>query len=178
MKINPVQLMETQLDCAAIIAHVEAANKWTRSSYQGPWEMQTESEIHDPKLDEAVYLAVADLVQRYHTLWPGLQVSRDETYKVMKYVVGQEFPVHVDQNAMELQFTRALSIVIYLNEDFDGGHTFFTNDGQDFTPKTGSALVFPSGFAFPHGSTPITRGTKYALVTWLHIGPPWLTDHA
>lgn len=173
---QPVMLIPVDLDCQAIIDHVEATNKWARSSYEGPWEMQTESCIYDVALDNAVFQAIQQALSVYHHYHPGMQVSRDEQYKVMKYVAGQEFPIHVDQNAMELQYTRSVSVVIYLNEEFEGGHTVFPNEGLDFKPKKSHALVFPASYAFPHGSTPITKGVKYALVTWLHMGPPWLTD--
>lgn len=176
VKTQPVQVMPVELDCQAVIDHVNQHNKWNRSDYQGPWEMQTESVLYDVNLDQAVFQAVNSVVRRYHEAFPGMQVSRDEQYKVMKYVVGQEFPIHVDQNAMELQYTRALTVIIYLNEDFEGGITEFPGEGLRIKPKTSHALVFPSCFAFPHGSTPITRGVKYALVTWLHLGPPWLTE--
>ena len=38
---------------------------------------------------------------------------------------------------------------------------FLTNGKLD-----GSAVCFPSNFTFPHEILPVTKGTRYALVTW------------
>ena len=35
-------------------------------------------------------------------------------------------------------------------------------------PKTGSVLVFPSLWTFPHAGLPVKSGTKYILTTYFH----------
>ena len=66
---------------------------------------------------------------------------------------------------------------ILLNKDFSGGKFQFVNvyNGKKLiqTPElkeTGSVIVFPS--FMEHRVAPVTKGTRYSLVTWF-LGPPF-----
>ena len=97
-----------------------------------------------------------------------------ETPAFLKYEVGQEYDWHYDRSVGESFYTniedRELSVVLYLNDDFEGGETQILS--ETFTPVKGKALVFPSCWSFPHRSKPVTKGTKYAVVTWYRFTPP------
>ena len=49
-----------------------------------------------------------------------------------------------------------------------------TNENIDFNKeyilekKTGSAIVFPSNFCFPHAVLPVTKGDRHVVITWIH----------
>jgi len=72
--------------------------------------------------------------------------------------------------------TRKLSMSIVLNSDFEGGD-FEISGAQRYlkegTPKLeeGSIIVFPS--FLEHRVAPVTKGTRYSLVTWF-MGPPYV----
>lgn len=57
------------------------------------------------------------------------------------------------------------SAIVYLNEGFYGGKTFFTND-ISITPKAGSIVLF-SGSQIYHGVTPLINGYRYTLAYWI-----------
>lgn len=90
-------------------------------------------------------------------------------YLINKYDEGGFYDWHTDQgygSDMDLEITsRMISILIYLNDDFEGGLTELPFG--HFVPKKGCAAVFPSDWKFPHRSTPITKGKKYSIATWL-----------
>jgi len=58
-----------------------------------------------------------------------------------------------------------LSIIIYLNDNFEGGSTLFLTDKLKVTPKKGSVLVFPCDLRTIHKGTKITSGTKKIIWT-------------
>ena len=58
-----------------------------------------------------------------------------------------------------------LSSVIYLNDDYDGGHTYF-KDGTSFAPAIGRAIFF-DGNIYPHGVSHIDRNDRYTVATWM-----------
>jgi predicted 2-oxoglutarate/Fe(II)-dependent dioxygenase YbiX len=60
-----------------------------------------------------------------------------------------------------------LSIIINLNEEYQGGEVVFF-DKLKFSLKTGDILVFPSNFLFPHSVQPITDGVRYSAVSWAY----------
>lgn len=52
-----------------------------------------------------------------------------------------------------------------LNDDFEGGE-FIMWDNEEIKFKTGSTVVFPSVFLFPHKVLPVTKGIRYSCVSW------------
>ncbi len=64
--------------------------------------------------------------------------------------------------------TRDVSIVGYLNDDFDGGELFFDRQSIKVPPKKGGVLVFPAYYTHPHQSLLVTRGRKYIWQSWLY----------
>lgn len=87
-----------------------------------------------------------------------------EPYGVLKYRSGEEYRDHYDGGT---DIGRAVSALVYLNQDFEGGELEFLNFGVKIKPRAGMLVLFPSNYAYRHRSHPIISGTKYALVTWL-----------
>jgi hypothetical protein len=88
----------------------------------------------------------------------------DTGYEINKYEKDQYYDTHIDVLPTR-QVDRILSLVVYLNDDYEGGaieFPFFR-----YQPKKGEAIVFPSNWLYPHKSTSIIKGTKYSLVTWV-----------
>lgn len=108
--------------------------------------------------------------------WYGVQFPHAETCSVLRYLPGQQYKRHVDNILLASRFqeveqgipTRDVSIVGYLNQDFEGGETFFDRQQIKVKPSVGSAIVFPAGYTHPHQSLPVTLGQKYAWTTWLY----------
>lgn len=59
-----------------------------------------------------------------------------------------------------------LSIVGNLNENYTGGE-FIMFEDKEIKLKTGDFLMFPSTFLYPHKVEPVTKGTRYAFVSWV-----------
>jgi Rps23 Pro-64 3,4-dihydroxylase Tpa1-like proline 4-hydroxylase len=88
-----------------------------------------------------------------------------EPNSLLRYSDGQKFGLHYDGGSTS---KRIISPILYLNDDYIGGEIEFINFGIKIKPKSGSLLVFPSNYAYRHVAHPVTSGTKYAIVTWIH----------
>ncbi|MEM9233863.1 MAG: 2OG-Fe(II) oxygenase [Pseudomonadota bacterium] len=108
-----------------------------------------------------------------------------EAPEILRYPVGGEFLPHADADVFDPEkrtWTRTenrdLSLLIYLNEGFEGGEIQFPNFGLSLPPRRGLLVAFPSDGRYVHAARPVTRGVKYALVTWIaakgseRVGPP------
>ena len=98
------------------------------------------------------------------------------TFKLNK--VAKEFKAQIDwfqivkwpiDSFQELHFDTAkketiLSSIVYLNDNFEGGQTYF-EEGTMFKPKKGRGLFF-NGQYYKHGVTPIKKQTRYVVATW------------
>ena len=65
---------------------------------------------------------------------------------------------------------RKLTVLAFLNEDFEGGRLFLQVGHEKIYPpqNAGTILVFPSFIL--HGVEPVTKGIRRSIVTWL-VGP-------
>jgi hypothetical protein len=86
--------------------------------------------------------------------------------RLVRYDPGGFFKVHTDTSGSD---GRRIAIVIYLNDDFEGGATIFPLLGCRSVPRKGDAVAFPAERL--HRGDVVTSGSKYILVCWL-IDPP------
>jgi hypothetical protein len=89
----------------------------------------------------------------------------------LKYDVEGHYKAHVDTFiSPEVAECRKLTVLAFLNDDFEGGRLFLQNGhGKIYPPqKTGTILVFPSFML--HGVEPVTKGIRRSIVTWM-VGP-------
>lgn len=91
-----------------------------------------------------------------------------EPYNALKYRGGEEYKEHYDGPT---ELGRALTAIIYLNDNYEGGHIEFPNFKLKIKPQAGMLMLFPSNYAYRHIAHPVENGTKYSLVTWIHDRP-------
>ncbi len=98
-----------------------------------------------------------------------------DTCQLVRWNEGQGLDPHADN--LEPDGTanatphRVCSAVVYLNDDYEGGETFFPGLGFRVRPELGLAIAFGSGAGHIHGVTPITRGERYMMATWFTFDP-------
>ena len=85
----------------------------------------------------------------------------------LKYEEGGHYNTfHVDQGKVN----RSLSLVFWVNSNFEGGDFKFKNPSNDveieIEKKANRAIVFPSNFLFPHKVLPVEKGVRYSVVSW------------
>ena len=88
-----------------------------------------------------------------------------------------KYDFHMDLGGDRPVCFRKLSCTILVNDDYEGGDLVFRglpqDDGQGnkiiHYPKTPGTIIFFPSFMY-HAVTPVTKGTRYSIVTWIH-GP-------
>lgn len=71
------------------------------------------------------------------------------------------------ENNGKVKTVRSLTIVITLNDDFDGGIYTFPNQNITIKPKKGAAILFPPYYTHPHGVSAIETGKfRYICSSW------------
>ena len=104
-----------------------------------------------------IYTASVD----YGSYW-GVGLRYFEVFNFVKYESpGQHFNIHADHGPA---YVTTVSIVAYLNDDYEGGDLYFPRFDLNIKPKTGDIIMFPSTYIYEHESKPMISGTKYSLV--------------
>lgn len=118
------------------------------------------------KLNNRFYDLVTSAVSSYQEkMLINESLYHVEPYNILKYQTGQEYIAHYDGATGT---GRAVSPILYLNNDYTGGELEFVHFGIKIKPAAGSLFVFPSNYPYAHIAHPVQEGTKYAIVTWLH----------
>ena len=103
-----------------------------------------------------------------------------EHLQVLRYEVGQFYKSHHDQNSPvdSPPGPRVWTFFTYLSEVDEGGETYFPYLNLTVTPKTGSAIVWPSvrnenifedELRTEHEAMPVRAGVKFAANFWTHL---------
>jgi predicted 2-oxoglutarate/Fe(II)-dependent dioxygenase YbiX len=150
-------------ECQALIDTFDARVK--RAVVEGGevHESRTCSQIRLEGVNDTLDSAAVSAVQTYRRQHPNARVTGIVPYVFLKYELGQFYKQHVDSFPDK---PRLLTISIALNDDFEGGEWAWFDRKIVKRFKTGDAVLFPSNFMFPHEILPVTKGTRYALITW------------
>lgn len=118
------------------------------------------------EIDEHLYQAVSHCLKLYQENFPytDMEVREDSGYELLRYNEGEFYVEHTDSFK---EIPRALSCIIALNDDYDGGEISFFGRELSFKLKKGSIIMFPSNFMYPHEIQKVTSGTRYSIITWL-----------
>jgi len=114
----------------------------------------------------------------------NLDIECAESFQLGRYTDGGHYDFHIDGDMMGTDTslseesllygkTRKISMVCWLNEDFEGGefqfHDSVSRKEGLIKPTKGTIVLFPSFYA--HKVHPVTEGTRYSLVTWFQGYP-------
>lgn len=111
-----------------------------------------------PELVERIAQGVREL--SLPPLGERLPVGLPRSLRFYRYEPGQHFKMHKDGPWREDGLTSEWTLLIYLNDNFEGGRTLF-RDGVTIVPQTGSALLFIHRTW--HEGEQVSMGIKYAL---------------
>jgi predicted 2-oxoglutarate/Fe(II)-dependent dioxygenase YbiX len=167
--------------CDIIIKYVNHINEFERKGTMGDTEKRKLDKrnvvgysFNNNKItDRIFYQHLNNVINtnyiNYKFKFPQIRTHKLKQADILKYEAGGKYDVHVDHG---FQCERTLSVILNLNEDYEGGDfVFFYQDGKTemkrVSCKKGTVIMFPSTFLYPHAVEPITKGVRYSIVSWL-----------
>jgi hypothetical protein len=114
---------------------------------------------------------------RFDTTFQAITTYQQRLYPeytdLVYWPIGKSMDVHSDayhpDGSPGKYPHRKVSGVLYLNDDYQGGSTYFPRQNIKITPKTGKLILFPSDLEYAHGVTPAQGAERYTM-------PIWFTD--
>jgi hypothetical protein len=109
---------------------------------------------------------------------------------VLKYLPGGKYIAHSDNEYWDMSarrwvrsMDRDLSVLLYVNDDYEGGAVYFQNFDIRIKPSRGMLIAFPSDHRYLHAAESLISGSRFAVVCWssikgvekLHPIPPGVT---
>ena len=144
-----------------------------------------EEKVHETRTNSAATFdlvntdLVALLVQTRMVAACGVPLNHMEATTILHYAIGEQITDHFDfidpripnyAEEVRTKGQRAITFLIYLNEDYDGGETRFPEVGLSHKGRTGEGLYFINAHAdgqpdlrTVHAGCPPSRGEKFVL---------------
>ena len=86
--------------------------------------------------------------------------SKIDWFKLVKWPIDSKQDLHFDTFSNQT----TLSSIIYLNENFEGGQTYY-EDGTSIQPIIGRGLFFDGNF-YKHGVKEVKKDIRYVVAAW------------
>jgi prolyl 4-hydroxylase len=152
-------------ECQALIERIDAAGPVIApvSLPGGPVVRRDLRDNERVVFDDAAL--AADLFGRLRARLPAELSGRrlvgvNERFRCYRYRAGQRFGPHYDGAFVRDERERSLlTLMVYLNEGFEGGATTFLELERAVTPRTGRALLFQHSLL--HEGSVVRHGVKY-----------------
>ena len=175
-------LSADELSKLVALAESKTEEEW---GFQYPFDIEQAAsqdgrfKAGDPEYDEAVkkknifwddkMLAIsfdemrADLTKRTLAVFDN-QYKINEIARIQRQYPGTELKVHHDQG---YDMTLLRAVIIYLNDDYEGGDLYFTQHNLRIKPKAGTLITFPGTDEYLHGVANVLPGkTRYVISTF------------
>ena len=123
---------------------------------------------------EWIYQKISNLLKKVNDEHFNFDLSKIEKLQFTKYHSDDNgfYVKHLDKFYKNTTENRKLSFVLQLSSpsDYEGGELIIHNSQTPSSIKKGKGMIafFPSYIL--HEVTPVTKGTRYTLVGWIH-GP-------
>lgn len=88
--------------------------------------------------------------------------------QILKYTPGCHYSFHYDDSAST---PRSISCIFFINDDYEGGNLMFrfpnVKESINIEKVKNRMIVWPSNFLYPHCVSPVTKGERYSVVSWV-----------
>ena len=172
--------------------HIEQTNKTDlsvfdpyKSNETGGKEWVVDKRVRDtqhveagptfPKIIDLFRNIVSEIINPFY----GIEILESEVPQILSYGVGGHYSPHVDGESLwqtpdgeliwKKSTDRDLSMVLYLNDDYEGGDFIFPELKVRVRPEPGMLVCFPSNHHYRHGVEPVTKGQRYSIVCWATV---------
>jgi hypothetical protein len=130
------------------------------------------------KIDSNIYNCVTRIAYKLQANNVSIRCRGDTGYWLRKIYGATrlhydntvcEFSKYVSQKLdIPNHMMRSVSIIIALNDDYEGGEICFPNQDIKMKLKKGQAIAFPPYWTHPHYTNDLKNNTyRYTITTWL-----------
>lgn len=123
----------------------------------------------DPIAGKILYSARLKIEQVIKDLYNEKEIFADLS-QMIRWFPGMEQIPHCDDmkdtEGNESLHHRHYGAIIYLNDNYSGGHTFYPQHNFEIIPKVGSLAIHPGDPNHMHGVTKIEDNLRYTIASF------------
>ena len=120
-------------------------------------------ELHN--VSKYMYDITKPAVDHYKSVYHTYDCVDYFGWVVLKYRKDDFFTAHTDASH---DFPRQMSLVYYVNNDYEGGELEFPHIDLKIKPLKDELIIFPANYLFLHSANPVTSGIKYSVINFIN----------
>jgi hypothetical protein len=180
LNLKTVQDFISKEDAEEIIYFVSKIEKWEDSEGTSFWSnrcLSAQNIYNNYNKDMGKYLydlrsRIEENIKSHY----GLDEVFPDLLQVIRWFPGMEQAPHSD-NMKNTEHSavhqhRDYGAVLYLNDNFSGGKTFYPQYDFEISPEAGKLAIHPAETDHMHGVTKVEDGVRYTIVSF------WTKDKA
>jgi prolyl 4-hydroxylase len=160
-------------DCSYLIESAVKYDLWENGGGDGFWDNRVTNynKMLEHNRDAAVIMLDANIrcAQKIKEEYDIDESIYSDTLQIIRWFPEMEQPPHADDmsNTDVPGFShRIFGSIIYLNDNYEGGHTYYPNYNFDISPKSGTLAIHPGDPEHLHGVTKISNGMRYTIASF------------
>jgi hypothetical protein len=118
-----------------------------------------------------IMLDIKDRISRYIS---EISQTNDTYYtdclQLVRWPIGSSQDPHADaeydDHSDHPSPWREYGSIIYLNDNYTGGNTYFVNKRESMQPKSGLLAVFPGTLEYTHGVSEVGENIRYTIASF------------
>jgi len=165
------QLLATRIASPALVKEAGGAQ---RRAISNRFTGLVEQGAMAGRIVELVRRLYADEIEPFY----HCRLRSMETPQVLRYTRGSHYKPHSDSDVINPETRRwrkaqdrDYSLLLYLDDDYEGGELIFPNFAFRLRPRAGMLAAFPSDCRYLHGAMPVLSGVRHAIVSWCAVHP-------
>jgi hypothetical protein len=165
----------TQKEIDLILTFAKSKTDWEDAGGNGFWDSRTLNAVNVYKENKEVGKLLYEVRNKIkhiiiNNFTNGLEVFPD-LFQIVRWFPGQEQIPHADNmknagDGLEWYNHRDFGAVLYLNNNYVGGHTYYPQHNFSIMPKPGMLAVHPGDTNHLHGVTKIENDVRYTLASF------------
>ena len=122
----------------------------------------------DHKFYQPLKKTYENIYTKYKEDFPDFTVQHHTDFRISKYSKGCFMSRHVDlihhSHGQQYGYPQ-VTVLLFLNDDYKGGKIEISE--TLYNTPSGSSIVFPSNFVYPHQVLQVEDGVRYSVTCWL-----------
>ncbi len=174
MNIKLVENFLSEYQCNSMIKMAVNANNWDKTKDEF-WNDRVFNDVFNLKtpIFEKQMRATLNRVRKVISEHYNVSELWNDGFAIVRWFPGMQQTPHTDDmksilgdNEDNTCRHRDFGAIIYLNDDFDGGETYYPQHNFSVKPKIGRLAIHPGDSDHEHGVSEIKNNTRYTLASF------------
>jgi hypothetical protein len=171
---NVVDNFLTNQECQKILDFAQRIEDWGQDDSEF-WNNRYLNASNVTKLNPEIGKMLYDIrsrIAKQIEMHYGINKIYSDLFQIVRWFPGMEQQPHADDmtnahgDGLEWFAHREFGSIVYLNEDYSGGKTYYPNYNFEVEPKSGKLAIHPGDPDHLHGVTRIEGNVRYTLASF------------